>query len=279
MKVVSIVVNNPLFIQLQYQTLKKFMECDYEFIIFNDAKSFPDATNEGDVTLREKISELCKSLNVQCINIPNEHHKKSGAYSQRHVDSSNFLLKYQLEHPDKYLILDSDMFLINYFNISQFDEYDAAIILQERCNRYYIWPNFYYIDFTKIKNKELLKWDIFPGADSGAMSYLWLQKQCTNPPTFKEICESEIGIKKDKILFMKHLYSCSWSDDKYPENFYGDKLLQFLKQDPRNVNHNFFFEIYAKKFLHYRAGSGWIGEGLNFHKNLSTKLYELLMFE
>ncbi len=30
MKVITAVVNNPVFIQIQYYTLKKYMKCDYE---------------------------------------------------------------------------------------------------------------------------------------------------------------------------------------------------------------------------------------------------------
>jgi hypothetical protein len=45
MKIVTSVVNNPIFIEIQYHTFKKYMKCDYEFIVFNDAKDFPDFKN------------------------------------------------------------------------------------------------------------------------------------------------------------------------------------------------------------------------------------------
>ena len=35
MKILVGVVNNPIFIEMQYHTLKKYMTCDYELIIFN----------------------------------------------------------------------------------------------------------------------------------------------------------------------------------------------------------------------------------------------------
>lgn len=35
MKIVNIVANNPIFIELQYKTLKEFIDFDYEYIIFN----------------------------------------------------------------------------------------------------------------------------------------------------------------------------------------------------------------------------------------------------
>ena len=74
MKVITAVVNNPIFIEIQYYTLKKYMKCDYEFIVFNDAKLFPDYSNGGDINIKEIIEKLCKNLKIKCINIPNEHH-------------------------------------------------------------------------------------------------------------------------------------------------------------------------------------------------------------
>jgi len=34
MKIVTAVVNNPIFIEIQYNTLKKYFQGEYEFIIF-----------------------------------------------------------------------------------------------------------------------------------------------------------------------------------------------------------------------------------------------------
>jgi hypothetical protein len=76
MKILTTSVYNTEFIKLQYETLKKYIIGDYEFIVFNDAKKFSDWTNDGDITVHSKIEECCKSLNIQCINIPNDHHSK-----------------------------------------------------------------------------------------------------------------------------------------------------------------------------------------------------------
>ena len=102
MKVVTAVVNNPVFIQIQYYTLQKYMKCDYEFIVFNDAKSFADYSNGGDISIKQSIQDLCKMLNIQCINIPNQHHINQQDASIRTADSMNFILDYQKRFPDKY---------------------------------------------------------------------------------------------------------------------------------------------------------------------------------
>jgi hypothetical protein len=278
MKVVSIVVNNPLFIEIQYHTLKKFIKCDYEFIIFSDAKDYPDMSNEGDITIKKQIEEMCEKLNIPCISIPNSHHKNIKGYSKRHADSLNFVLKYQLENPDQYLMIDSDMFLIDYFDIDQFKDYECGIVLQEGYHKKYIWPNLYFIDFKNVKNKELINFST-GHADTGGATHSWLCSYSNSLPSPKELryADKNKTFHHNKIYFIRHLWSCTWNESEYPYNYYEDKLLDFLKRDPRNVEDKFYFEIYDNKFLHYRAGSGGFGEGLDFHKKLSRELYEILM--
>ena len=71
MKVITAVVNNIVFIEKQYHTLQKYLKGvdSYEFIV---AKAFSDFTN-GDSTIRAKISETYQTLDIQCIDIPNDH--------------------------------------------------------------------------------------------------------------------------------------------------------------------------------------------------------------
>ena len=94
MKIVSVFVNNPIFIELMYNSIKKFLktEQDYELIIFNDAKTWTDITNFGDVTMKQQIVDMCKKLNIPCINIPNSHHISQNFASVRHSDSVNFII-------------------------------------------------------------------------------------------------------------------------------------------------------------------------------------------
>ena len=94
MKIITSVVNSPTFIEIQYHTFKKHVRGDYEFIVFNDAKSLPDYTNGNDVTLKMQIQSMCNKLNVTCININNDHHVKLDM-SNRHADTFNkCILKY-----------------------------------------------------------------------------------------------------------------------------------------------------------------------------------------
>lgn len=271
MKIVTAVVNNPDFIEIQYHTLKKFFKGSYEFIVFNDAKDFPDFTNDGDITIKTNIENTCKSLGIQCINIPNENHKMIQTASIRTADSMNFITKYQIQNPDKYLLLDSDMFLIDYFDVEKYSSYECAIVLQSRINNTlnYIWNGIYYFDFTKMKNTDLLNWNLYPNCDTGGMMREWLYNQMNGSkiPTVDEIRTSKQVVHTENTYFIKYLSSCSWDESEMPLCVHQNvNLKNFIKYDIRNKNGKYFCEIYDDVFLHYRAGGNWNGEGINVHK-------------
>jgi hypothetical protein len=260
MKIITSVVNNIGFIEIQHHTLKKHFKGDYEFIVFNDAKGFPDLTNGGDVTLRGKITTTCAALGITCIEIPNSHHRNMGM-SDRHADTFNLhVMKYQKQNPDTYLLLDSDMFLVRDFDPSIYTAYECAIVPQTRGNETYFWPGLCFMDFTKIQNSHLLDWRTAPGFDSGGMMRSWLSMQTP-----------------ESIYTIRHLPSCTWAVAEIPDSLReNEKLVNFLTTDVRNVNGKFFCELYDGVFLHYRAGGNWRGEGLGLHLRLTDALKSAL---
>ena len=285
MKVVTAVVNNPIFIEIQYYTLKKYMKCDYEFIVFNDAKAFSDFTNDGDITIRSKIEEMCLALNIKCISIPNEQQQYITCAAQRCADSMNYILSYQIKNPDKYLLLDSDMFLVDYLDINKYSQYDCAVLLQSRHNHNtnYIWNGIYYFDIPRMKNLEMLNWNCAPDCDVGGMMQQWLKTQMLDksmPNTDDLRWKQDESFHTDSIYFIKHLWSCTWNEEEIPQNLKGETyipLFTFLKEDVRNVNQKFFCEIYDNVFFHYRAGGNWNKEGMNLHNELTKKLRTVLL--
>jgi hypothetical protein len=265
MKIVTSVVNNPIFIELQYHSLKKFVRGDYEFIIFNDAKNFPDFTNGGNTNIRYDIEKTCEKLNIRCINISNDAHTINKDACQRCGDAMNYMLEYQRNNPDCYLGIDSDMFLINYFNTNRYEEYNAAIVPQYRfkdIDYNYFWNGLYYLNINNISNNRILNWSPIIGiCDVGGMMKDWL------------------SIQDDKKIYkINHLWSLMWNENNLPNFIKNDgNLINFFKTDPRNKNNKFYCEIYDELFLHYRAGGNWNNEGINFHFNLSNKLKECLL--
>ena len=218
MKIITSVVNNPDFIEIQYYTFKKFFKGEYEFIVFNDSKDYPDFTNDNDPTLKKQIEEMCIKLNIKCINIPNNHHKYLNM-SRRHADTFNtHVIKYQIENPDKYLLIDSDMFLVDHFDINKYSNYECAILLQTRCNYTlnYIWPGICYLDMLKIKNPELLNWDVSPKCDSGGMMQAFLKIQMGDNPIPGKLTEPLVNYNTDKVYFINSLLSESWNLSTIP---------------------------------------------------------------
>lgn len=264
MKIISVCVNNPLLIEMQYNSIKKFFKSDnYEFIIFNDAKSWPDLTNFGDITIINKIIDVCKQLNIPCINIPNSHHINQQSASIRHADSLNFITKFMLNHPDEYLMLDSDMFFIDYFDIKEFENYYFCYINQNRMVNNvlinYPWPNFFYININTIPYKELIDWSVSPGCDSGGKASLWLSK-----------------LNNEKILKIKHLYSGGWDESDLPISI-NKNITKFLDNDVRNKNGKYFSELYHNKIFHYRGASNWMNDSFELHNSMLKLLYSTLM--
>jgi len=284
MKIVTVVVNNPDFIEMQYYTLKKYFKGDYEFIVFNDAKAFSDFTNNNDITIKDKIEKMCNKHGIKCINIMNEHHITDICASNRTANSINYILQYQIDNPDKYLLLDSDMFLIDNFDISKYEQYDCAIVLQSRNNHNtnYFWNGIYYFNMMKMKNINLLNWNCTAGCDTGGAMQQWLKIQMdgNNMPNTDKIRWSDECFHTNDIYFIKHLWSCTWNESELPQNLKDRKeLIDFFKNDPRNNNNKYFCEIYDNVFLHYRAGGNWRKEGLDLHRYLTNKLKNVLLNE
>lgn len=288
MKVITSVVNNSKYIVLQYFTLKKFFQHEHEFIVFNDAKNFEDFTNFNDTNIKEEIEDTCNRLNIKCINIPNEHHKTQKDAALRCADSLNFMLKYQIENPDQYFIIDSDMFFIDYFNPSEYTKYDCAVILQSRnnCTINYFWNGLCYFDMNNIKNKSLLNWSCCEYCDVGGMMHKWIKewlKENNNHtlPLIETLRESNKNLINDNILFIRHLWSCTWNKDELPDNLINNNLLiQYLDNDIRNIDDKYFCEIYDNCILHIRAGGNWLKENKDNHiyytLNLNDFIYKLL---
>lgn len=264
MKIVSVFVNNPIFIELMYNSIKKFFksEKEYELIIFNDAKEWPDITNFNDVTMKQQIINMCKKLNIPCINIPNSHHRNQNSPSMRHSDSVNFITKFMFTYSDIYLMLDSDMFFIDYFDIKEFEKYYFCYINQCRnVNNIiinYPWPNFFYLNINEIPNKNLINWGLDKGLDAGGKCAKWLTT-----------------LDKNKVLQIQHLCSCNWDEKDIPESI-NKNITLFLNNDVRNQKGKYFSELYHKKILHYRAASNWMSDSYKLHYSMTHLLAEAL---
>lgn len=256
--IITTVVNNPKFIELQHKTLKKYIKGEYEFIVFNDAKKFPDFTNYGNPQISMLIQNTCSNLGIKCIPVPNSNHMFNKDAAKRCADTHNFVLDYMIKIPGKYLSIDSDMFLISEFNTLKFDNYDVAIVPQIRGHIKYFWNGIYYFNTLIMNNQKMLKWDcgLIEGeqTDVGGSMYHWLN-----------------NTTQDCIYTIKHFPSLTWEEKDLP-NHINSNILSFCKNDTRNENNKFFSELYDNTWFHYRAGGNWRGEGANIQLKLTNEL-------
>lgn len=264
MKIVVPVCNNPQFIQLQHHTFQRFCKgCEYEFIVFNDAKDFPDKSNFGDVTLKQQIREVCLKLGIRCIDIANAGDASIPSFSIRHARTMNTIFQFMKENPDQYWVIDSDMFPIADFDLTSLSRYEAGVVEQERPGIEYVWPNYLYFDMHKLRNKDLVNFmEIHGKTDSGGEMFRWLEAQKKEAPY--------------ALYELQHLISLQWDEKQIPSYLHNAALLAFLKTDPRNQGGKFWCELYDGWLLHYRAGSNWAGEGRTLHDALTKKLQNVL---
>jgi len=222
MKVLTLALNNPLFIEIQNYTLKKYFMGEYEFIVFNDAKKFPDYTNGGDVTLRKQIDETCKRLNIRCISIQNDNHQHIN-FMQRYSGSLDQLFSFQKENPDIYLFLDHNMFLINYFS----GYLENSYVISSP------WPGLIYMDFTKNEVQNIV-WKVIPTIDNlGFFLELNLNVSKKEITSFWNDCH--INFVKDETVL------CEMYDSflRYEVGMDKEKTMKLKKQlEKVNFNQN-----------------------------------------
>jgi hypothetical protein len=204
--------------------------------------------------------------------------------SYRTAEAMNFILEYQKKNPDKYLLLDSDMFLIDDFTLDNYKKNDCGVVLQKRknldgSNIHYIWNGLYYFDMNKLQNIYLMNWHCTLTTDTGGMMYRWLLTTNICFPDVDKLKNNDnIVCESNGIKFIKFLKSLEWNRENIPVNIQNkNKLIGFLETDPRNIDNNFYCEIYDNKFLHYRGGGNWEKRDFMDNVKLSYKLKAALL--
>ena len=253
MKILSTAINNPGFIELQKNSILKYVNSvvgaeNTELIIFNDAKDWDDYTNffnAHDIN-KNMVNKVCANrCYLKCIDVPNTFHRSIIDLKYRYVDTLNFMMTYMLNNPDKYLVIDSDMFFVDKLNFSQLDSCYFAYV--EQSTDGLPSPNMFYIDTINLNNKESIKWDI----NQSDLDWLNLLKNNNEP---------------DKIIKFNYLPSLLWTEKDIPSNIHYN-IRAFLYNDRRNANGMFFSEIYNNNILHIKGGSNWLHNELNYLLN------------
>jgi hypothetical protein len=156
----------PDFIELQYDSIKKYLRCEYEYIVFNNAI---DSKSQYD-----EIKNICHRLGVKCVDVTIDDNIASSlimgnlsnnTYSNANVGTSYPLIytfKNYLTNESKICIIDSDMFFINEIDLEHLlEDKDSIYIPQYRDNNRvkYMWNALVCLNFEKNPKLKDLDWN------------------------------------------------------------------------------------------------------------------------
>jgi|688.fasta_scaffold161694_4 hypothetical protein len=230
MKVISYIEKNTKFIKTQYNSLKNYLKNEFEYIIFYD-----------------ETVDICKDSNIQYIKIP-----KMEDYSLK----MNFILKYQIANPDKYLMIKYDMILIDNLDIDEkYKDHKIAFNLRTKFDKTIsrcIWNGIIYIDMKKIDDIYYLDW---------CNGEEWLNRQLKEYEQLPSIYEIDFNrfdnYNTSNLYIIKSMKSYTWTINELPRNLKdNEKLIDFLKTDKRNHGELIYSEIYDNIYIHLNEING-----------------------
>ncbi len=176
--------NSPDFVEIQFESFKKFLKDAYEYVVFNDA---------SDKKLADMIDQKCNKLGIKCIRIPQENRTSPNTpidiltyrfwAGLRHAEAISYSLNILgFNYPGIVMMIDSDMFLIKNFCVSKYlENYDIAGLLQIKEDRvHFLWAGLLMFNMNKLPDKETMQ---FKGGiiedvlcDTGGSLHYYLKK-------------------------------------------------------------------------------------------------------
>ena len=222
----SPVCNNPEFIKLQKDTLGKFIQDDYEYIVLNDGLT-PELVKE--------ISEICETNGIECIEVPKTLIHSSAAVAHCSVMQwayDNIILD---KHTDDISVfIDAYMFVVREFSVSNFIGDNAiAGLPQYRGPIEYFWPGLLFLNLPKMPSPKDLS--LFCGivrgynVDAGGTAWHYLYENR--------------GIPLKAMEHTSHIHSCNSNMHVLPP-----PVVEKYDQE-------FRVEILESSFLHYGGAS------------------------
>lgn len=216
------VVNRPDFVPLQNKLFKKFLKNQYRFHVVDDS------VNDD---IQKKFEYICNYNNIEYYRKPPSNIRMNPAQACAHTVQwtyDNLIVKNHSE--DIVLFLDSDMFLIDDFDVEKYME-DAIIagLPQIRGHVTYMWNGIMLFNMPRIKDKNI---DFSDGMVDGEMT---------------DVGGNTYWYFKNTGIVMKKTNEDS---PTYPTHF-NDIDLQ---KDAGGYNMELHLD---DKFLHYRAATNW----------------------
>jgi len=266
-KIITTVASWPEAIKLHKLSFSKYLKEPFELIAVIDTPSKPGPYNLWNPKLRNRGIEIANKYCEKIIEVPEEiHFNRKSLFPETSEPSGNnanlrasdsLQVAYNseiLNSNSKVIIVDNDMFPISNFSWDSLmkDKFCRSVIhvSSSRITRKkidYLWSGLMFIDGTKMPFKN--EWSFDCGkvknvrVDVSGQTHHWLQK----------IRRSKLDLHLEAI---RHLPSLKWNKSNLSKHF-TEPLTDFLVNDKRNLEQQFYSEFYDDIFLHFRAGSNW----------------------
>lgn len=236
--ITTVAYNKPKFIEYQYRSFKKFIQNDFEYVVFNNADN-PD--------IKKEIDDACNSINVTVKDVLHN----SGGDSVRAGYSLNFAIRDTKEvfGDCNLLVIDSDIFLLGEYNLeSAVNKYDFVGRYWNVEHLFYYTNHFIHLNLSKLPNIQDI--DFLPvtiddiALDCGGKLYYYFRD---NP----EVSHGYIKTVPRSYITHKNM-------EKYTNLKNNTLLMDFFRKECDIFGDN-FSEVFQDVFVHLRAGSNWIG--------------------
>ncbi len=171
-------------VEYQIQTLRKFFKYPFRYTVFDNS------TNEN---ISSEILAICKKHSVGYVKLPKQEFLPKGYGSYSHGIACNYLFNNFVKNGGAkyFMLLDHDIFLTDYFDISKQFESQFFYGTKHRC---YIWPGLWAMPMHVIlKHGVDFRPSLHLHGDTGACNYYRY---------FKGIDWSKFRLVKDVHCFL-----------------------------------------------------------------------------
>lgn len=265
-EIMTVAHKRPDFIELQLNSIKKHIKCEYTYTVFNNAVD--------SVEQRNLISNICYKLNVKCVNVlvDNNFIKKhvseniflDNKYINANVGTSYpiiWIFKNYITNHEEICLIDSDMFFINDINLSEIiADKDIVYIPQYRKKNEikYIWNAFVCLNLKNCPNLKFLNWNAgfvesIP-TDVGGQTHFFLKDNHLKSEYIHEYCIYSENSDTNEIHFILN------GNINYNLKYHNNKLISFNhvggdkcfdnKSFPHEIDYNDYQEYISSKVLH-----------------------------
>ena len=171
-KLITIFDKHEDFIKIQYDTIKKHVKGEYEYIVFNDAST------EEQSNLNKNV---CNELGINCIRI-NVNYTNDPS----NIAGDSLNISFGMLPNEKIFKIDSDMFFISDVNINDlFSKSDLIYVPNYKPNKEIMWSGIFGIDLNKINIKLNFKPSVIPETDTFGQSCLLTTNSSLNKKYFE----------------------------------------------------------------------------------------------